>query len=82
MMTKSSRGSGTSDLKDMCQSPAKRPANLQCSASCEVGGMMSWSSATSSMVLEEIWPRQPEKLFVDLWTFGINGWDKKQYDQI
>lgn len=82
MMTESSRSSGTSDLKDTCQSPAGRPAKLQFSASCEVGGMMSWSSATSSMVLEEIWLELLEKLFADLWKFCINGWDKKQYDQI
>lgn len=82
MTTKSFRGSGTSDLKDMYQSPARILAKLQCSASCEVDGMMSWSSVTSSVVLEEIWPKQPEKLFVDLWTCGMNGCVIKQYNQI
>lgn len=33
---------------------------------------MSWSSATSSTVMEETWPGLPEKRFVDLRKFGLN----------
>lgn len=71
--TKPSRSSGISDIKDTCLSPARRRAKLHCSAFCEVGGTKSWSSATSSMVLEEIWPGLPEKPFVDL-KCGLNVW--------
>lgn len=66
MMTRSSKSSGTSDIKDMCQSPARSPAKLHCCAFCKAGGTMSWKSVTLSMVLEEIWPELPEKLFADL----------------
>ena len=72
-MTKPSRSSGISDIKDTCRSPARRHAKLQCSAFCVVGGTKSWSSATSSMVIEEIWPELPEKPFVDL-KCGLNIW--------
>lgn len=80
MMTESSRSSGTSDIRDTCQSPARRRAKLQCCASSEADGTMSWSSATTSMVLEEIWPGLPEKPFVDLKCgLRVGG---EQYDQI